>query len=64
MTRMRGTGSLATGILMLGLAAGCSPEVGTERWCDRMQEKPKGDWTLEETTDYGRYCLLGTEKEE
>jgi len=43
---------------------GCSPEVGTERWCGKMDKKPKGEWTLEETRDYARYCVLGTEKEE
>lgn len=55
---------LVTGVLMLAFGAGCSPEVGSERWCNRMDETPKGDWTLNETKDYARYCLLGDDKDE
>ena len=53
-----------TVLAVIAVITGCSPEVGTERWCNKMDKKPKGDWTLEETRDYARYCVLGTEKEE
>lgn len=35
-----------------------TPEVGSEAWCEQMNEKPKGDWTGNEATDYARYCLF------
>jgi hypothetical protein len=47
-------------ILMLGVLslAACAPEVGSERWCASMDEKPKGDWTANEAGDYARHCLI------
>ena len=43
---------------MLALAAGCAPEVGSERWCEKLKEKPKGDWSANEATDFTRHCLF------
>lgn len=40
------------------MAAGCSPKVGSKEWCKQMQEKPKGDWTANETADYAKYCIF------
>ncbi|WP_354624068.1 DUF3012 domain-containing protein [Psychromonas sp. MME2] len=36
----------------------CSPKVGSEAWCTYMKEKPKGDWTLNETSDFTKNCIL------
>lgn len=36
----------------------CAPEVGSEKWCAAMKEKPKGDWTATETKDYAKHCLF------
>jgi hypothetical protein len=46
--------------LLLALAGltGCSAEVGSERWCGAMAEKPKGDWTANEAMDYAEHCLI------
>ena len=46
----------------LGLLAACAPEVGSKPWCDKMSAKPKGDWTINEATDYAKHCVLGTPK--
>ena len=51
---------LATSILLL---AACSPEVGSEKWCNAMDNKPKGEWTANEAGDYTNYCMLKLEKE-
>ena len=45
-------------LLCLVLAAGCAPEVGSEKWCANLEEKPKGDWSLNEATDYAANCVL------
>jgi hypothetical protein len=45
------------GILGL-LALGCAPEVGSEAWCEKMKEKPKGDWSSNEAADYTKHCLF------
>jgi len=40
------------------IIAGCAPEVGSEKWCENMKEKSKGDWTMSETGDYAKHCVL------
>ncbi len=52
-------------IAMIGLAsafalgvAACSPEVGSPEWCQQMKEKPKGDWTANEATEFTKNCLM------
>ena len=47
--------ALALALVML---TGCAPEVGSERWCKEMKEKPKGDWTANEAADFAKHCLL------
>ena len=37
---------------------GCGPKVGSDDWCKEMKEKPGKEWTLEETGDYPKHCLL------
>ncbi len=49
--------SLALVAAVVGLS-GCAPEVGSERWCEAMAEKPKGDWTANEALDYAEHCLI------
>jgi hypothetical protein len=49
---------LLTLIVTLTLLAGCSPEVGSQAWCDQLKDKPKGDWTANEATDYAKHCLF------
>ncbi len=41
-----------------GLLAACSPEVGSKAWCEKMNAKPKGDWTVNEATDYAKSCVF------
>ena len=46
-------------ILIAGLAlAGCAPEVGSEAWCTKLKETPKGDWSGNEAVDFAKHCLL------
>ena len=40
------------------LLVGCSPEVGSDEWCEDMKEKPKKDWTASETADYAKHCIF------
>jgi len=52
--------SIRIWLIAFGLAAllvGCA-EVGSERWCENMKAKPKGDWSTNEAADYARHCLL------
>jgi len=36
----------------------CAPEVGSERWCANMRDKPRGDWTANEALEFARSCVL------
>ncbi len=40
------------------LVGACSPEVGTKEWCADIQEKPKGDWSVNEAKDFAMHCML------
>ncbi len=51
----------AMGLLSLLLTA-CTPEVGSDKWCQNMESKPKGDWTANEATDYAKHCLFRTDE--
>jgi len=37
---------------------GCSAEIGSEAWCNELKEKPKGEWSMNEATDYTKHCLF------
>lgn len=41
----------------------CAPEVGSKKWCEAMKEKPKGDWTANEATDYAKHCIFSSDEE-
>ena len=38
--------------------AACSPEVGSDEWCNDMMEKDKGDWSVNEAVDFAKHCVL------
>ena len=46
------------------LLSACTPEVGSEKWCAAMKDRPAGEWTGNEAADYTRYCVLNMEKEQ
>ncbi len=47
------------GIIMFWLTiTACSAEIGSEKWCLELKEKPKGEWTINELGDYSRHCLF------
>jgi hypothetical protein len=51
---LRNSAIIATLITLFG----CAPDVGSERWCEAMAEKPKGDWTANEALAYAEHCLI------
>ncbi|MFC1602077.1 DUF3012 domain-containing protein [Pseudomonadota bacterium] len=44
--------------LLLVILTGCAPEVGSEKWCKAISEKPKADWSVNEAGDYAKHCLM------
>jgi len=45
-------------LALTGLLIACSPEVGSDKWCANLKEKPQGEWTIDEAKDYTGHCLL------
>lgn len=48
---------------LLSLVAVCfalsaCTEVGSEAWCNDLKEKPKGDWSANEASDFAKHCIL------
>ena len=50
--------SLLITACLVVMLSGCGPEVGSEEWCKDMIEKPKGEWTASEATDFAKHCLF------
>ncbi len=44
--------------ISLILLSACAPEIGSEKWCDQIDEKSKGDWTANEIADYAKHCIF------
>jgi hypothetical protein len=49
---------LGCGAALALLATACPPPVGSKAWCEKMDQKPKGDWTANEAADYAKHCLF------
>ena len=45
-------------ITLVHLVSACTPKVGSPEWCTSIEEKPKGDLTLNEAQDYARHCVF------
>ena len=57
MNRQRCLAAVLLSVLAVAVA-GCSPAVGSGKWCASMKEKPKADWTANELADFAKHCLL------
>ncbi|MAZ86308.1 MAG: hypothetical protein CL693_01570 [Cellvibrionaceae bacterium] len=49
---------IGTLITLAAALSACSPEVGSEAWCEQLKEKPKGDWTANEVKDFTKHCVF------
>jgi hypothetical protein len=55
MTRIALILVVASSLLLIGA---CAPEIGSDRWCANLKEKPKGDWSMNEAADYAKHCIF------
>ena len=53
----RGLLGLSLAACLLALAA-CAPEIGSEKWCNQLKDKPKGDWSLNEAADFAKHWII------
>jgi len=55
---MNKTIRLLTFLVSLILLSACAAEIGSEKWCFQMKEKPKADWTANEVADFAKHCIF------
>lgn len=49
---------LIVSLVLLVSVSGCAPEVGSDKWCAQLKEKPKGDWSSNELADFTKHCVF------
>lgn len=54
---LRTTLLILSAIALMTLSA-CNHEIGSENWCQMMKDKPKGDWTANDTADFAKHCIF------
>lgn len=42
------------------LLSACEPEVGSDAWCKKMADTPKGDWSMNDASEFAANCVLKT----
>ena len=50
--------TIVVGLGFFVAISGCAPEVGSDKWCAKMNEKPKGDWSTNELSDFTKHCVF------
>jgi len=50
------TGTIAL-VFLLSITA-CAPEVGSEQWCNNMEETPKGEWSMNDAGNFTKHCIM------
>ncbi len=36
----------------------CASKVGSDAWCAKKKDESKADWSLNDTKNYAKYCVL------
>ena len=44
--------------LLLTQLIACSAEIGSDKWCGNLKDKPKGEWTANEAKDFAKHCIF------
>ena len=53
--------SSLTHFLFVALAlfsVACSPEVGSDSWCEKMKETHKADWSTNDAAEFAKNCVF------
>jgi hypothetical protein len=49
-------------IIIAAILLSSCAKVGSEAWCEQMKDKDRGEWTVNEATDFTRHCILKMKK--
>ena len=50
--------------LVVSLMCACAPEVGSEKWCEKIGDTPKGDWSANDAKAFAKHCVLKNYKDD
>lgn len=59
--RSKNSSKITLLVVMMNAATllGCSPEVGSEAWCEKLEKTHKADWSARDASAYARHCIFG-----
>jgi hypothetical protein len=49
---------LGAAIALSLFTAACAPEVGSDAWCEKLNETPKGDWSANDAGNFAKHCVF------
>ena len=55
---------ILTAAVVVATLTACAPEVGSERWCKKMRDVPKGEWSTNDATAYAKSCIFKSQEDE
>jgi|GEM_PF-991967 len=58
MLRKASLGLMLGLVVLLGSACDSTPELCSKSWCAAMDAKSKSAWSLDDTANYAKYCVL------
>ena len=61
---MKNTLTIAAILSTAFLLTACEPKRGSEAWCKKMDETPKGEWSFNDAGDYTKFCVLNQKPED
>jgi hypothetical protein len=49
---------VARSLIFAVAVVACSPEVGSDKWCAKIKETDKGQWTADDASNYAKHCIF------
>ena len=52
--------SIRTAVILISLliAIACSPQVGSDKWCEKMKNTHKADWSTNDAVAFTKHCVF------
>ena len=45
-------------LVSLLIAIACSPQVGSDKWCEEMKNTHKADWSTNDAAAFTKHCVF------
>jgi hypothetical protein len=47
-------------VMLAATQVACEPEVGSDAWCEKLADTPKGDWSTNDALAFAENCVIKT----